>query len=74
MVNVRYFSSGRISTGVTDQSQQDITGMLAAWNAGDADALDRLINVVYPKLRRIARDHLERRARWREPGIRCSGQ
>ena len=74
MVNVRYFFCGRISTGVTDQSQQDITGMLAAWNAGDADALDRLIDVVYPKLRRTARHHLERRARWREPGIRCSGQ
>src|SRR4051812_3336168 len=55
------FFCGRISTEVTDQSQQDITGMLAAWNAGDADALDRLIDLVYPKLRQIARHHLERR-------------
>ena len=35
--------------------------MLAAWNGGDADALDRLIELVYPELRRIARQHLERR-------------
>jgi RNA polymerase sigma factor (TIGR02999 family) len=35
--------------------------MLAAWNDGDAAALDRLIDLVYPKLRRIARQHLERR-------------
>jgi len=32
--------------------------MLAAWNDGDADALDRLIEVVYPDLRRIAHRHL----------------
>jgi RNA polymerase sigma-70 factor, ECF subfamily len=41
--------------------QQDITGMLAAWNAGDTDALDRLMDLVYPELRRIARQHLQRR-------------
>jgi len=35
--------------------------MLAAWNGGDSDALDRLIDLVYPELRRIARQHLERR-------------
>jgi len=35
--------------------------MLAAWNAGDADALDCLMNLVYPELRRIARHHLGRR-------------
>jgi RNA polymerase sigma-70 factor, ECF subfamily len=48
---------------MTNQDPQDITGMLAAWNAGDADALDRLMNLVYPELRRIARQHLERRPR-----------
>ena len=36
--------------------------VLAAWNGGDADALDRLMELVYPELRRIARQHLERRA------------
>ncbi len=35
--------------------------MLAAWNAGDTNALDRLIEPEYPELRRIARQHLERR-------------
>jgi RNA polymerase sigma factor (TIGR02999 family) len=35
--------------------------MLAAWNDGDAGALDRLMDLVYPKLRRIAHQHLEHR-------------
>lgn len=35
--------------------------MLAAWNAGDTNALDRLIPLVYPEVRRIARRHLGRR-------------
>jgi RNA polymerase sigma factor (TIGR02999 family) len=46
---------------MTYQAAQDITGMLAAWNSGDADALDRLMDLVYPELRRIARQYLERR-------------
>ena len=41
--------------------QHDITAMLAAWNNGDTDALDRLTDLVYPELRRIARRNLERR-------------
>jgi RNA polymerase sigma factor (TIGR02999 family) len=39
----------------------DITGMLAAWKDGSAEALDRLMALVYPELRRIARKHLARR-------------
>jgi RNA polymerase sigma factor (TIGR02999 family) len=35
--------------------------MLAAWHGGDTDALDRLIGLVYPELRRIARRHLAHR-------------
>jgi RNA polymerase sigma factor (TIGR02999 family) len=35
--------------------------MLAAWNNGDADALARLMDLLYPELRRIARQRLERR-------------
>ena len=35
--------------------------MLAAWNAGDAHTLDRLMDLVYPKVRRIARQQLVRR-------------
>jgi hypothetical protein len=51
----------RIAGGVTDQSQQNISGVVAAWNGGDPDALDGLVALVYPQLRRIARQHLERR-------------
>jgi RNA polymerase sigma factor (TIGR02999 family) len=35
--------------------------MLAAWNDGNEDALNRLLDLVYPELRRIARRHLRRR-------------
>jgi len=45
---------------MTNQDGQDITGMLAAWNCGDAEARDRLIALIYPEMRRIARLHLER--------------
>jgi RNA polymerase sigma factor (TIGR02999 family) len=38
----------------------DITAMLAAWEGGEAGALDRLVDVVYPELRRVARRHLAR--------------
>ncbi len=41
--------------------QRDITGLLVAWNDGDESALDRLVNLLYPKLRRIAHRYLERR-------------
>ncbi len=46
---------------MTNRNQQDITAMLAAWKAGDAEALDRLTDVVYPELLKIARRNLERR-------------
>jgi RNA polymerase sigma-70 factor, ECF subfamily len=47
---------------MTDWNQHDITEMLIAWKGGDADALDRLTDLVYPELRRIARRNLGRRA------------
>jgi RNA polymerase sigma factor (TIGR02999 family) len=43
-----------------NEDLQDITAMLAAWNKGDTDALDRLMDLVYPELRRIARQNLKR--------------
>jgi RNA polymerase sigma factor (TIGR02999 family) len=46
---------------MANRLQQDITTMLAAWKRGDAEALDRLTDLVYPELRRIARRNLERR-------------
>lgn len=39
----------------------DISGFLAAWANGDEQALSRLMDVVYPEVRRIARQHLGRR-------------
>jgi len=38
----------------------EITILLRQWRAGDAQALDRLIPLVYAQLRRIARRHLAR--------------
>jgi RNA polymerase sigma-70 factor, ECF subfamily len=38
--------------------RQDITCLLAAWCNGEAGALDELMAIVYPELRRIARKHL----------------
>ena len=47
---------------MTVEGARDITGLLAAWNNGDEEALNRLTPLVYPELRRIARLHLARRA------------
>ena len=41
--------------------QGDITALLAAWKSGDAEALDRLTDLAYPELRRIARRTLASR-------------
>ncbi|MEK7404584.1 MAG: sigma-70 family RNA polymerase sigma factor [Acidobacteriota bacterium] len=46
---------------MANRGQPDITGMLAAWKGGDTDALDRLVDIVYAELRRIAHQHLARR-------------
>lgn len=37
------------------ESSQSITQLLRAWNAGDRQALDELVPLVYAELRRIAR-------------------
>lgn len=44
-----------------EEVPRDITGLLAAWNNGDEDALSRLVTFLYPELRRIARQHLDHR-------------
>ncbi len=44
-----------------DRDAHDITAMLTAWKDGDAGALDRLTDRVYPELRRIARRNLQHR-------------
>jgi RNA polymerase sigma-70 factor (ECF subfamily) len=43
---------------MTATGPQDISGLIAAWGNGDEQALSRLMSLVYPELRRIARRHL----------------
>jgi RNA polymerase sigma factor (TIGR02999 family) len=38
----------------------DVTGLLLSWRQGNAQALDRLVPLVYDELRRVARRHLRR--------------
>ena len=45
---------------MTVEGPPDISGLLAAWGNGDEEALGRLMPLVYPELRRIARQHLAR--------------
>jgi RNA polymerase sigma factor (TIGR02999 family) len=46
---------------MTAEGPPDISGLLAAWGNGDEEALDRVVPLLYPALRRIARKHLGRR-------------
>lgn len=40
--------------------REEVTELLLSWRQGDAQALDRLIPLVYDELRRVARRHLRR--------------
>jgi RNA polymerase sigma-70 factor, ECF subfamily len=46
---------------MTVEGPGDISELVAEWGAGDQRALSRLMPLVYPELRRIARQHLVRR-------------
>jgi RNA polymerase sigma-70 factor (ECF subfamily) len=46
---------------MTVEGPPNISGLLDAWGNGDEEALGRLMPLVYPELRRIARQHLARR-------------
>ncbi len=46
---------------MTERKTFNVTELLAAWKGGDAKALDRLMGLVYPELRQIARRNLNRR-------------
>jgi hypothetical protein len=37
-----------------------VTGLLQAWSAGDANALERIVVLLYPELRKIAQRCLTR--------------
>jgi len=47
---------------MTPSDTADISGLLVAWNRGDEAALKDLVSMVYPELRKIARQHLRRRS------------
>jgi len=47
---------------VAIDSAADISGLLTAWSKGDEEALKGLVSIVYPEMRRIARQQLGRRA------------
>jgi RNA polymerase sigma factor (TIGR02999 family) len=49
-----------------DPASSEITGLLHLWGAGDGGALDRLIPIVYDRLRQLARQRL------RAEGSACS--
>ncbi len=44
-----------------ESGQHDLTRLLHQWGSGDAKALDELIEIVYPELRRIASRYLQGR-------------
>src|SRR5215469_1358391 len=45
-------------TEMTSGRQQDINLLLAAWSDGDPRAFDDLTSIVYPEIRKIARQRL----------------
>lgn len=47
---------------MTVKRPEDVSGLLTAWSNGDEEALRDLVSVVYPELRRIARQQLARRS------------
>src|SRR5215469_2216229 len=46
---------------MASQRPPDISALLSAWSGGDQGALARLMPLVYPEIRRIARENLLRR-------------
>jgi RNA polymerase sigma factor (TIGR02999 family) len=43
---------------ISDSARPDISGLLVNWSDGDQDALNQLVSLLYPEIRRIARRHL----------------
>lgn len=48
--------------GTSPLPERAITQLLRAWGTGDKEALDKLVPLVYPELRRAARQYLAREA------------
>ena len=47
---------------MTADCPEDISGLLIAWSNGDEAAIKDVVSAIYPELRRIARQHMGRRA------------
>jgi len=45
---------------MAEDADDDVTGLLTAWNAGNKDALDKLVPLVYRELRRTAHFYMAR--------------
>jgi RNA polymerase sigma-70 factor, ECF subfamily len=45
---------GERRSGLSSAPARDVTGLLRAWSSGDRDALERILALVYPELRKIA--------------------
>ena len=43
---------------MTAEGPPDISGLIAPWGNGDEEALNRVVPLFYPELRRVARHHL----------------
>jgi RNA polymerase sigma factor (TIGR02999 family) len=54
------FFCGKFAIAMTVEGARDISKLIAAWSGGDQEALDSLMPLIYPALRRIARQHLGR--------------
>ena len=50
------------STAPGERRTLKISELLVAWGKGDEEALKNLVSILYPELRRIARQHLARRS------------
>jgi RNA polymerase sigma factor (TIGR02999 family) len=46
---------------VGSNASPNVTGLLKAWSAGSAAALDELVPLVYDEMRRVARAYLRQR-------------
>jgi RNA polymerase sigma factor (TIGR02999 family) len=46
---------------MNEDTLHDLSGLLSDWSGGDEQALNQLVSLVYPEMRRIARLHLNAR-------------
>ena len=44
-----------LQSGVRNGGLPDVTGLLAAWNDGEAGGPDRLVDLVYPRFQDLLR-------------------